>query len=196
MIRLGSHPKMKAVWTELMRHQRQDYHRTATRLRAMKVYPKWRTALEAAGENPNDHMPRVLLIFLANLLRSNITVPTKTSVLADIRLMKETALQCRTLATTDQESSGNWNDWANHWDREAKSLKRQASKVLLLERQRVPADVIGTIRGVILVMNDLFGSPLYKISATLAGIISNHLVNHKQIENHAGMLKGSMQRAR
>jgi hypothetical protein len=185
MLRLALDERMKLVWDELSRRERQG---SRAPLHPMKVYPEWEKALRPAGIDPNTQASRVLLVYLANFLRTNGRVITKGALRAEIQCFEKTASECRMLAAAGDQTQ-DWIAWAEHWESEAKDLKRQKRKVKLIERQRLPTEVLAAIRGALLTTTELFGTPMHRTAATLASVIANHPVNQQSVQKQAQILK-------
>ena len=185
LLRLAHDERMHLVWDELGRRERQGER---SPLHPMKVYPEWAKALRPHGIDANTQAPRVLIVYLASLLRMNARVTTKDAIKAEIGLLKDTAEDCRKLVAAGDQTQ-NWMARAEHWEGEARDLERQKRKVKLVQRQRLPPEILGVVRGVLLVTMELFGSPMHRTVASLSSVITNFPVNQQSVQKQAKILK-------
>lgn len=172
--RLATHSLMTNVWKELLR-----------------VHPD-QTPIYRPLVFSHEQMPGVLLCYWSVLFHVDPWLPTRSHAQTVARNMRRAAKRLKEAACDefDDVSRQNLLAAAEKADRQGRSLQKQIRTVIRLpERQRIPADVAGTICGLIVAHKDLYGRAIDGVTAKLIEVIHNFEVSSSAIQNYADSLK-------
>lgn len=164
---------MTAIWEELLKKKSDG------------------TLIYRPLEYPPDEMPGVLLVYWSVLENVHPWLPTLSRARASATAMRRDAAGIRDAAdeTPTHRQKAAFETYARALDREGRKLQRQIRSVQLPNRERIPPKVAGTIRGLIVAHNDIFGRPIDGVTAKLVAIIHNFEVSSSAIQKHTKALK-------
>lgn len=188
LIRLGTDPRMEAVWKELEERERLNYQPTDQPFYPMSVPKDWRKLAKNDPEALQREAPAALAGFLATLLVCNPTVPTRAEMQRNIARHRAAARASRDLSDLVGYSMF-FALRAEAMEQLARKESRDLKWVLVMDRQRNPPHVYGILRGVYLTMMQLFGQPMYRTASTIASVLANYPVSANMYEKHARILK-------
>jgi hypothetical protein len=195
---LATDPRAKTTWTELTKKQRGDF-----------IYQVRMSALEQFCEPPIPDNEDVrhgigLIFFFKQILHISISVraaKTEAEREAQAEDMRQRAVWLRTEAyDTDQTPNGvrgiNWHVVADAMRAKADLLYEKSNQLavndLVVPHARENMRGLSTASRISGVIETLFGSPFYRQSAAIAGLLTGETVTMEQVRDLQRKYKGSV----
>jgi hypothetical protein len=195
LIRLGTDPRMKSVWTELGKTERLNYQPTDKPLYPMALPGAWLKRAKGDREALQREAPAALVGYLATLVLLNPYVATRAKMQSNIARHRAAERAWADLSKLVGYSMS-FALLSEAAKKRARQEGRDRRRVLAMDRQRNPPHVYGILRGVHLTMTQLFGQPMHRTASTIATVLANYPVSTIMYEKHTKILKERVQSKR